>query len=824
MDVTGLLEQLTLEEKASICSGRDFWNLQPIDRLGIPAIMVSDGPHGLRKQATPADHIGITESVPATCFPTAATTASSWNPQLLREVGVALAEECLQEGVSVILGPGANIKRSPLCGRNFEYFSEDPYLSGRLAASLIEGTQSRGVGTSLKHYVANNQEYHRMVVDAVIDERTLREIYLAGFEYAVKSAAPWTVMCSYNRVNGSYLCEHNRLIRDVLKDEWGHEGIVVTDWGAMNDRVRALEAGVELEMPGNGGVNDELITEAVRSGTLGEEILDAAVERILALVRRADANREPDFRYDVQTHHALARRAAEESAVLIKNDDGALPLEPSGTIAVIGAFAAHMRYQGSGSSRIVPTHVDQPLEAIVELVGERGTVTYAPAFSLEDGEVEHTLMHEALRAAAEADTVVVFLGLPSIIESEGFDRDHMRLPENQVTLVTELIKAGVRPVVVLQNGSPIELPFLDQVPAILETYLPGQAGGSATARLLFGEANPSGKLAESFPRRLEDNPCHPWFPGSPRRVEYREGIWVGYRYYEAAGVEPAVPFGHGLSYTTFEYADLRIETPEGRDDAIEPDELGEHSGIDVTCCVRNTGARAGWDIVQLYVADEESTVHRPRKELKGFAKVWLEPGESSRVRIALGRRAFAFWDSATHDWMIEAGRFRVLVGASSADIRLQAELSLRGTGTPAEPPSALSAYYEPHAGTANLDDDAFEALLGRPLPRAERARPFHRNSTLGDISTTIVGRLVARRVRKEMEKTVRTGSPREQEKLISHLVREMPLRSFVLMGGGMVSPVQLDGLLEILNGRPIRGLRTLRDPHANRSPHERRRG
>ncbi|MFW6356610.1 MAG: glycoside hydrolase family 3 C-terminal domain-containing protein [Spirochaetota bacterium] len=810
MDVREIVRGLSLTEKASLCSGKDTWRLKPIDRVDLPSIRVADGPHGLRKQARTAQVDNLGDSIPSTCFPPAATTACSWSPALLEEIGRALGRECIDEDVAVLLGPGANIKRSPLGGRNFEYFSEDPYLAGRLAAGFIRGVQGEGVGTSLKHFVANNQERHRMVVDTIVDERTLREIYLAAFEYPVRSARPWTVMCSYNRVNGTYLSDHRELIGTVLRNEWGYDGVVVTDWGALNDRIAAIEAGVDLEMPGGTSVTASLIVRAVRQGRLSETLLDRTAERIVRLIATATRQQRTRVGHDPARHHELARRAAEESAVLMKNEGGALPLERTGSIAVIGTFAVRMRFQGSGSSKVAPTRVEQPLAAISELVGDGASIAYCAGYSIDDDAVDDRLIREATGAARDADRAVLFLGLPSIYESETFDRTHMRLPRNQLALVDALLDAGVEPIVVLQNGSPVELPFLDRVPAVLETYLPGQAGGGATARLLFGDADPGGKLAETFPRLLEDNPSHPWFPGRPRQVQYREGIWVGYRYYATAGVPVALPFGHGLSYTTFDYGDLAVATArtDATDDAgtVDPSALTEDSGITVSCTITNTGGRPGWETVQLYVSDVASTVHRPELELKGFVKVRLEPGEQSRVQIDVGTRAFAVWDTGTQSWMIEAGEFRLHVGSSSTDLRLATSLSMRGTGRPSAPPEEVRWYHRPFEGTARIDDHAFAAVLGGPVPPEEPAGPFHRNSTLQEIGLTPIGRIVQRRVYREILNTIAADSEQEREKLARHLASELPLRSLTQQGSRSLSPRAVDALIELLNGRPVRAL------------------
>jgi len=582
-DIKELISQMTLEEKASLCSGKDFWNLKGIERLGIPSIMVTDGPHGLRKKAgDSSDQIGLSDSVPATCFPTASALAATWNRELIYQVGEALGEECREEKVGVILGPGANIKRSPLCGRNFEYFSEDPYLSGEIAKSHINGVQSQGVGTSLKHYAVNNQEYRRMTIDAIVDERALREIYLAGYEIAVKESQPWTMMCAYNKVNGTYCSEHKYLMDDVLRGEWGYKGLVVTDWGAMNERVKGLTAGIELEMPGVNNGNNAMIVAAVTSGELDEAVLDQAVERILKMIFKTEKTLSEDYQYNRQSHHALARRVAGEGAVLLKNENNVLPLPKTAKIALLGQFAKTPRYQGAGSSLMNPTQLDNIYDEMTKLVGEEN-ITFAPGYHAKQNEIDSELIREAVGTAQKADAVVVCVGLPDIFEVEGLDRGHMRLPQSHNALIEAVAKAHSKVVVVLSNGSPVEMPWANQIQAILEGYLGGQAGAGAIADILFGEVNPSGKLAETFPIKLEDNPSYHYFPGGPNTIEYRESIYVGYRYFDTAAADVLFPFGHGLSYTTFEYSDLQLSQRT----------LTDNETLTVTLTVKNTGDVAG---------------------------------------------------------------------------------------------------------------------------------------------------------------------------------------------------------------------------------------
>jgi beta-glucosidase len=654
---------LTLGEKASLTSGADFWTTKPIERVGVPALMMTDGPHGLRKQAGASDHLGLASSVPATCFPPAVALGSSFDPELAQRVGVALGTESAIEDVAVILGPGVNIKRSPLCGRNFEYFSEDPIVSGAMGAGLVRGIQSRGVGASLKHFAANNQETDRLRVSSDVDPRPLREIYLRGFQRVVEDAQPWTVMCAYNRINGVYASEDPWLLTDVLRGEWGFQGLVVSDWGAVNDRVVGLPAGLDLEMPASGGRTDAQLVAAVRDGSLDEAALDIAAGRVLDLVRKSLGRATDTEMLDVDAHHALAREAASRSIVLLKNDGGMLPLAADAKIAVVGAFAETPRYQGAGSSLINPTRLDAALDAIRELADS--DVAYAPGFTLDGSGDAAALRAEAVAAADGADATVVFLGLPAEDESEGFDREHIDLPAAQLDLLDALLDAGANVVVVLSNGGVVALPFADRVPAILEGWLLGQAGGSATADVLFGVVNPSAKLTETIPLRLEDAPSYGHFPGEFGHVRYGEGLLVGYRGYDAKKAGVAFPFGHGLSYTTFAYGDATASV----------DDLGD---VVVTVSVTNTGDVVGREIVQVYTALPDSAVARAPRELKAFGSVALEPDETRTVRLVVRRADLAYWDIRVDEWVVEGGRYTVEVAASSRDIRATATVLIEG--------------------------------------------------------------------------------------------------------------------------------------------------
>jgi beta-glucosidase len=673
------LAKMTLEEKASLCSGLDWWNTKPVDRLGVPSIWLADGPHGLRKAPSGAG-IGLGTSHPATCFPTAAALACSWDRALLSEIGEALGREALAQQVSILLGPGVNIKRSPLGGRNFEYFSEDPLLTGELASALIRGIQRHGVGTSLKHYVCNNQEFERMTMSSEVDERTLREIYLRGFEIAVKQARPWTVMASYNLVNGVYVTESRRLLHDILKTEWGFEGVVVSDWGAVSRRVDALQAGLHLEMPATGGYTDSQIVEAVRNHRLDEALLDEIASELLAIIFRATENRRPDASFDEAAHHDLARRAASESAVLLKNDGAVLPLTAgrAAKVAIIGRFAKEPRYQGAGSSQVVPTRVETAWNRLQHTAPQGLEFTYADGYGVSDTPDE-ALLAAARREAQSADVAVVFVGLPSSYESEGSDRADISLPPAHNALVNAVADVQPELVVVLSNGSAVGMPWVERVPAILEGWLTGQAGG-AVADVLLGGVNPSGKLAVTFPVKSVDNPSHLNFPGESGKVRYGEGVFVGYRYYDAKEVEPLYAFGHGLSYTSFEYGDLELDKTT----------LNSSASLTASLTVRNTGGRPGKEVVQLYVSDPESSLPRPPKELKAFEKVALGPGEAKRVTFELAKSAFSYYDPKVGDWVAESGEFELLVGASSRDIRLRSTVNLQ-----AERPRPVFSRYTP---------------------------------------------------------------------------------------------------------------------------------
>ena len=753
MDVKNLVSQMTLEEKAGLCSGLDFWHTKSVERLGIPSVMVSDGPHGLRKQDQKADHLGVNDSIEAVCMPAACATAASFDRDLVRKMGEAIGDSCQHEELSVVLGPAVNIKRSPLCGRNFEYFSEDPYLTGELSAAFINGVQSRNVGTSIKHFAANNQEHRRMSSSSNADERTLREIYFPAFETAVKKAQPWTVMCSYNRINGVFASEDPWLLTDVLRKEWGFEGYVVSDWGAVSDRVAGLTAGLDLEMPSSNGVNDKKIVEAVRSGVLDEKILDRACERILTINYRYLENAKPETPWDKEAQHLQAAEIAADCMVLLKNEN-VLPLRGEDEVAFIGEFAAFPRYQGGGSSHINSFKVTSALSA-----AEGRNVTFARGYHANQDTTNDDMIAEAVEMAKKAKVAVVFAGLPDAYECEGYDRPHMALPACQNRLIEAVAEANPNTVVVLHNGSPVEMPWIGKVKGVLEAYLGGQAVGLATVRVLYGEVNPSGRLPESFPVKLSDNPSYLFYGGEGDRVDYREGVFVGYRYYDKKEMEVLFPFGYGLSYTTFAYFDLRLSASE----------ITDRDTLTATVTVKNTGSRTGKTVVQLYVGDKESTVLRPVRELKGFEKVELQPGESREMSFTLSKRDFAYWDEQLHDWCVETGEFLVEVGQSSRSMDVSATVTV------------VSTTERKHVYTL---DSVFMDIMADPKAVAA-LRPL-----MGDIQ-------------KALSPGTDDTSDAAQEAITAEMslamMKYMPLRGALSFSNGAISVEMLQTLLDMLN-------------------------
>ena len=787
-----IVARMALAEKAELCSGADVWRIPGIARLSLPSITLTDGPHGVRK-AAPGTHSGLARNLPATCFPTASALASSWDVDLLREIGAALGTEAAAADVAVLLGPGMNIKRHPLCGRNFEYFSEDPLLSGHLAAAMVEGIQSRGVGACVKHFAANDQEHRRMVVDVIADERTLREIHLRGFEIAVRNSEPWTVMSAYNRLNGVYCSENDWLLNEVLRRDWDFQGAVMTDWGAANDRVRGILAGNDLEMPASGGVNDRRLVAAVRRKDLQESVLDDAAARLVELVlksRKQSGHASSDTEAE---HHALACRAAAEGAVLLKNDRNALPLRHDARIAVIGAFAKAPRYQGTGSSRVTPTRLDCAFDAMQTIVGS-DPLLYAPGYDPDLSEPDSRLIEEAAATAAEADTAVVFAGLPSVYESEGFDRPHMRLPEQHDRLIEAVCAANPDTVVILANGAPVAMPWIESPKAVLEAYLGGQAAGPAVADLLFGRRSPCGKLAETFPLRQADVSSDAWFPGSNRQVQYREGLYVGYRYFDSFERPVLFPFGHGLSYTRFDYGDLRVTQ-----DAGKP--------CRATLTLTNCGAVDGAEIVQVYVHRMGNFgPYRPEQELRGFAKVRLKAGMSETITVDLDPHAFAFYDVEAGDWATAPGEYEIRVGASSRDIRLRQRLVVDGKPIGDDTSGSIGndrpIFENPRL---KVDDETFSAMLGRPVPPPENVHPFHLNSTLSELETTRLGRLVARRFKARFAERM-DGSDPATRKMVERMAADTPLRSLVLFSGGRISFALAEAFVAVVNRHYLKAL------------------
>lgn len=733
--------KMTLEDKIKLCSGASFWESEKMEQYGIPSFFMSDGPHGLRTQKGESDHLGINKSEKATCFPTASASAASWNPELLYRMGEAIGEEALQYGVDVVLGPGVCMKRNPLCGRNFEYFSEDPYLAGVMGTKWIQGVQSKGVGTSLKHYAANNQEQDRMMSNSMADERALREIYLSAFEMAVKESQPDTVMCSYNKINGTFSSDNKKLLTDILRDEWGFQGLVVTDWGAMNDRVAAFKAGCDLEMPSSNGMFDEEVKKAVEEGKLSEAFIDSCVERIIKMAWKAQKTREgvsEGYTFDAEAHHNLARKIAAESAVLLKNEGKILPLKKETKIALCGAMAENVRYQGAGSSHINPTRLSD-LKTAMEVIS--GKVTYYPSYNL-NGEKNEEELQRAIAGAKDAETVVIVVGLPDSYESEGYDRQHMAMPESHCELIREAAKVNENIVVVLMGGSPVEMPWLGNVKAVLNLYLGGQAVGEAGADLLYGVENPSGKLAETYPVSYKDCSSSETFGINPRQAEYAESIYVGYRYYEKAGISVQFPFGHGLSYTQFELSDLVIRSEKNAAGADSVWDLADE-GVELTvsCKVKNTGSRAGAEVVQVYVADQTPDIFKAKKELKGFVKVYLEAGEEKEVTVCLNRRAFSHYDVNTGKWEVLTGHYQIQAGTSSADIRLVQDIQVQGTVDSLGYEDMPQWYIHP-SGKPSVSD--FEKIYGQEIKpfELEKLGEYTLLNTMNDMKENPVVRQI----------------------------------------------------------------------------------
>ena len=781
MDLKKIVEKLSLEQKAHLLSGKDFWSTYSIAKAGIPSVTLSDGPHGVRKQEGAGDQLGLNGSVPATCFPTAATIANSWDPALGEEIGRCLGEEAAVQDVSVLLGPGLNMKRSPLCGRNFEYFAEDPYLAGKMAAGYIRGIQENGVSACPKHFAANNTELRRQASDSVVDERTLREIYLTGFEIAVKEAKPKSIMSSYNMINEVYANENEHLLQEILRDEWGFDGFVVSDWGAGNNYVEGVKAGSHLEMPTTGGDSAQQLIKAVKAGEISEEIVNRRVEELLKVVfpvrKACDAYKGKSF--DADAHHAMAQKASEESIVLLKNDDGILPLKEGAKVAVIGEFAQKARYQGAGSSVVNCTKLDNTMDVIREFPLE--IQGFEPGYP-RTGPGDKELKKSAVALAKKADYVLLYLGLDEISESEGLDRANISLPKSQIELLHAVSKVNKNVIIVMSAGSVVEMPWLSECKALVHGYLCGQAGAKAVLKVITGQVNPSGKLSETYPLKYEDVPTANYFPAKERTVEYREGLYIGYRYYDTANVPVLFPFGYGLSYTSFEYSDLKTD------------------GKTVTFTLKNTGDVDGAEVAQLYVAAKSPTVYRPKKELKGFAKVFLKAGESKEVCIPLDDKAFRYFNTVTNKFEVDGGLYDLCVGASVSDIRLTVTVNVNGTNAPAsEDLTKLSDYVSGNIN--NIGDEEFRELLGHEIPDGHWSGTLQLNDAICQLyyAKSLKARLVYKIMTGMLNRSIKKGKP----DLNIIFIYNMPFRAIGKMAGGMMSQEMCEGIMDIVNGHAI---------------------
>jgi beta-glucosidase len=784
-----IIEQMTLEEKASLTSGKNFWETKNIDKYNIPSVFLADGPHGLRKQVASPDKIGLNVSVPSVCFPTFSAVANSWDPALLEQMGQCIGEEAVANKVSMVLGPGLNIKRNPLCGRNFEYFSEDPYLSGKMAAGYIKGIQSEGIYACAKHFACENQETRRMVIDTIIDERTLREMYLTGFEIAVQEGGAKAVMTGYGKINGAYANENYHLMTGVLRNDWDYKGLVVSNWGGCNDRVKGLIAGDDLEMPTTCGESNQEIVNAVKSGLIREKDLDNSCDRLLSMILGTQQAFEGPEGYDKEKHQDLALHCAEKSMVLLKNKDNVLPLDPNVKVGVIGDFA-NLKIQGNGSSKVNPTRKEHFLDIIKDY--PINYVGFAQGYK-RYGKKCSSLVKKARALAEKSDVILLFLGLDEQHENDGLDRGKMSLPLNQLVLAYDLLQFNKKIIAVINCGAPIELNFADQIDGIIHAYLPGQEGARALLNILTGKVNPSGKLTESYPYIYADCPSAANFANNPRNIQYREGIFVGYRYYSTANVKVRFPFGFGLSYTTFEYSDLAV----GNDG--------------VTFKITNSGKMEGDEIAQLYIGLPNSKIFRSKEELKGFSKVSLKPGETKKVSIPFDDKTFRFFNINNNDWEVEGGKYKIMVGASSEDIRLNGELEVKGTNPQSiYKTEELPSYF---SGKANhISQSEFEKLLGRPIPD-EKAMFIRKNRIIVDLNTTVnelryakgwVGRFFSRTVRFSIWLLRKLGNRQMSNELIMGVLND-PMRSLSRMTDGAISWGQLEGMIMIFNGKFFRG-------------------
>ena len=779
-----IIKQMTLEEKCYLFSGKDFWQTRSVERLGVPNMTLSDGPHGIRKQEGAGDQLGLNGSLPATCYPTAATIANSWDTALGEEIGEHLGTEAASQGVGTLLGPGLNIKRSPFCGRNFEYFSEDPYLAGKMAASYIRGIQKNGVAACPKHFAANSQELRRMASDSVMDERTLREIYLTGFEIAVKEGRARSIMSAYNRINGVYANENEHLLQEILRDEWGFDGFVVSDWGASNDHTEGVRAGSHLEMPTTGGDSDLELIEAVKSGRFSQELLDQRVDELLDVILSVTKSIKPleGKPFDVEKHHAMAAKASEQSIVLLKNENNILPLKKGAKVAVIGEFAQKARYQGAGSSVVNPTRLDNAMDVVKNF--DLDVAGFEAGYP-RSGRGDPAMQARAVELAKKADIVLLYIGLDEISESEGLDRSHMRLPQSQIDLIEAVAAVNPSVVAVMSAGSAVEIPWLPKCKALVHGYLCGQAGASSVLKVITGQVNPSGKLAESYPVKYEDVSSAPYFPAKERTAEYREGLYVGYRYFETANVPVLFPFGFGLSYTTFEYSDLTV------------------TGKEATFTLKNTGKMDGAEVAQLYVSKPDGDVFRPAKELKGFTKVFLKAGESRQVTIPLDDKAFRYFNVKTNRFETEGGAWTVMIGASCADIRLSGTVSVKGTQAASPYDKAKFAKYF-SGDIKSVSDAEFEALLGRPIPDGHWSGTLDMNDAICQLyyAKSWIARKVYKIMTNMLNKSIQKGEP----DLNITFIYNMPFRGIAKMAGGMCTMEMAEGILTIVNGHFFKGL------------------
>lgn len=785
------ISNMTLEQKIALCSGQSFWETKEFTEFSIPSLFLSDGPHGLRKQEGEGDHLGLNASVATTCFPTASAVSATWDVELIAKMGEAIGKEAVKLGVNIVLGPGTNMKRNPLCGRNFEYFSEDPFLSGKLSAAWINGCQSTGTGVSLKHFALNNQELKRMTTDVIVDERAMREYYLPTFEIAVKEAKPTTLMCAYNKIEGTYCSDNRRLLHDILREEWGFDGVVMTDWGAMNDRVEAFKAGLDLEMPSSKGSFDEIVKEAVENGTLDESDIDQCVDRLLTLIERTSSQKSEAVPENIfEDNHELARHIAQSSGVLLKNND-ILPLEKGANVAVIGKLAESPRYQGSGSSQVTPTKLVSLLDGVKTYTKD---VSFAEGYTIEDN-VEQDIHDKAVTVAKKADVVIFCLGLTDIFESEGFDRTHMRIPENQIQLLHAIAEVNTNIVIVVVGGSAIEMPWEKKGKAILHMQLSGQAGGQAAADLLFGAVNPSGKLTETYPMTYEDVVNSRYYQENPRQTPYLESMYCGYRYFTSANKKVRYPFGYGLSYTSFDYSEMKIQRSN----------KGE---MTVTATIENAGQRAGHEVVQLYISPQTDGVYRPKRELKGFAKLYLEPGESKEIAIELDTRSFAIYDDKQSDWVVESGAYLLQLGANCEDIRLEENIKVDGV-KPVR--SDCSDWYYTLQGEPTKEDFL---TIHEPYPEyvPKTKGSYDLSNSINEMKeTSLVCKLIYKGIEKRI--AMQTGGEVDYKnpefKMLMDTSSNLPLKKMPLLAPDQMSFPVVHFILDTANGQLWQGLKRL---------------